>query len=170
MITYAINRRFKTYLQPPPTNYLLGCPLLDPPGLALFLPFDLSFPLSSLLTLPICPGPASVCNFIMQQATRNAWGSDIPSVRKGVTTSLAFACSQRISSSSTLRTIVVSRRTVISSSRWTCTPRVFPNSRSELLDQSIELEEEALPTYQPEKYYQSKRARYLMIGIKHLRK
>ncbi|KAJ5559284.1 hypothetical protein N7535_009512 [Penicillium sp. DV-2018c] len=41
----------------------------------------------------------------------------------------------------------------MSSSQWTCAPRVFPTSGVELLDQSIELEEETLPTYQPEKYY-----------------
>lgn len=38
-------------------------------------------------------------------------------------------------------------------SQWTCNPRVFPTSGFKLLDQSIELEEETLPTYQPEKYY-----------------
>ncbi|KAJ5121529.1 kinase-like domain-containing protein [Penicillium bovifimosum] len=38
------------------------------------------------------------------------------------------------------------------SSQWTCTPRVFPTG-FKLLDQSIKLEEETLPNYQPKKYY-----------------
>ncbi|KAJ5789229.1 uncharacterized protein N7518_006240 [Penicillium psychrosexuale] len=37
--------------------------------------------------------------------------------------------------------------------QWTCTPKVFPTSGLELLDQSIELEEETLSDYQPENYY-----------------
>lgn len=41
----------------------------------------------------------------------------------------------------------------MSSSQWTCKPREFPTSGLELLDPSIELDEETLPTYQPEKYY-----------------
>lgn len=41
----------------------------------------------------------------------------------------------------------------MSPSQWICTPRVFPASGFESLDQSIELEEETLPTYKPEKYY-----------------
>ncbi|KAK6826761.1 hypothetical protein RU639_004495 [Aspergillus parasiticus] len=41
----------------------------------------------------------------------------------------------------------------MSSTQWTCTARVFPTSGFELLDQSIRLDEETLPTYQPEKYY-----------------
>ncbi|RAL08329.1 putative protein kinase [Aspergillus homomorphus CBS 101889] len=45
------------------------------------------------------------------------------------------------------------RRTVASSVGWTCTPKVFQSSGVELLDPSIALDEETLPTYQPEKYY-----------------
>lgn len=41
----------------------------------------------------------------------------------------------------------------IVSSPLTSAPRVFSASGFELLDQSIELEEETLPNYQPEKYY-----------------
>lgn len=39
------------------------------------------------------------------------------------------------------------------SSQWTCTPKVFPTSGFEVLDQSMKLDEETLPIYQPEKYY-----------------
>ncbi|QKX55208.1 uncharacterized protein TRUGW13939_02300, partial [Talaromyces rugulosus] len=47
------------------------------------------------------------------------------------------------------------RRTIASSpsSQWTSVPRKFPVSGFELLDTNIEIEEETLPTYQPEKYY-----------------
>lgn len=41
----------------------------------------------------------------------------------------------------------------MSTTQWTCTPRVFPTSGFELLDQSNKLDEETLPTYQPEQYY-----------------
>ncbi|OQE14604.1 hypothetical protein PENSTE_c034G08243 [Penicillium steckii] len=41
----------------------------------------------------------------------------------------------------------------MSSSLCICSPRAFPTSGFKLLDQSIELEEETLPTYQPEEYY-----------------
>jgi hypothetical protein len=44
-------------------------------------------------------------------------------------------------------------RTVMSSSWWTCTPKIFPLSGLQLLDPSLQLEEESLPTYCPEKYY-----------------
>jgi non-specific serine/threonine protein kinase len=46
-------------------------------------------------------------------------------------------------------------RTIASSpsSQWTSVPRKFPVSGFELLDSDIEIEEETLPTYQPEKYY-----------------
>ena len=45
------------------------------------------------------------------------------------------------------------RRTVMSSSQWTSEPRVFPSTGFSLLDTSLKIEEETLPTYQPEKYY-----------------
>ncbi|OGM47836.1 hypothetical protein ABOM_003288 [Aspergillus bombycis] len=90
----------------------------------------------------------------MQRAARSVWGIRIPGVRKGLFPSLPLSsCCHRIPLSSTLRTTFAPHRTVMSSSQWTCTPRVFPNSGFELLAQSIELDEEALPTYQPEKYY-----------------
>lgn len=41
----------------------------------------------------------------------------------------------------------------MSSSQWTCTPRVFPTSGFKLLDQSTAFDEETLPNYEPEKYY-----------------
>lgn len=45
------------------------------------------------------------------------------------------------------------RRTVMCSSQWTSEPRVFPSAGFSLLDPSLQIEEETLPTYQPEKYY-----------------
>ncbi|KAE8165465.1 U4/U6 small nuclear ribonucleo protein PRP4 [Aspergillus tamarii] len=41
----------------------------------------------------------------------------------------------------------------MSSSQWTSEPRVFPSTGFSLLDTSLKIEEETLPTYQPEKYY-----------------
>ncbi|KAE8356038.1 U4/U6 small nuclear ribonucleo protein PRP4 [Aspergillus coremiiformis] len=41
----------------------------------------------------------------------------------------------------------------MSSPQWTSEPRVFPSAGFGLLDKSLEIEEETLPTYQPEKYY-----------------
>ncbi|KAE8419562.1 U4/U6 small nuclear ribonucleo protein PRP4 [Aspergillus pseudocaelatus] len=41
----------------------------------------------------------------------------------------------------------------MSSSQWTSEPRVFPPAGFSLLDTSLKIEEETLPTYQPEKYY-----------------
>ncbi|KAL3495794.1 kinase-like domain-containing protein [Aspergillus germanicus] len=85
----------------------------------------------------------------MQRAARNAYDTRLPSVHR----LLAHSCHWRISLQSSPRTTVVPHRTVMSSSQWVCTPRVFPTSGFELLEQSIELDEETLPTYQPEKYY-----------------
>ncbi|PYI34792.1 U4/U6 small nuclear ribonucleo protein PRP4 [Aspergillus indologenus CBS 114.80] len=39
------------------------------------------------------------------------------------------------------------------SSQWTSVPREFPSSGFKLLDSSVHLEEETLPTYQAQKYY-----------------
>ncbi|KAJ5595509.1 uncharacterized protein N7459_001717 [Penicillium hispanicum] len=39
------------------------------------------------------------------------------------------------------------------SSTWKSAPRVFPTSGFESLDPSLQIEEETLPTYSPEKYY-----------------
>ncbi|KKK13213.1 hypothetical protein ARAM_000564 [Aspergillus rambellii] len=90
----------------------------------------------------------------MQRAAQNAWTICIAGARRGFTTSLASTSRcHRISLCSSPRATAVPHRTVMSSSQWTCTPRVFPTSGLELLDQSIELEEETLPNYQPEKYY-----------------
>lgn len=44
-------------------------------------------------------------------------------------------------------------RTTRFSSQWTSTPRAFPTSDFEVLDPSLKIEEETLPTYVPEKYY-----------------
>ncbi|KAJ5587131.1 uncharacterized protein N7459_002896 [Penicillium hispanicum] len=41
----------------------------------------------------------------------------------------------------------------MSSSTWTSAPRVFPTTGFEILDPSLRIEEETLPTYSPEKYY-----------------
>ncbi|KAH1484655.1 hypothetical protein KXX42_007350, partial [Aspergillus fumigatus] len=92
--------------------------------------------------------------FMMQRAARNAWTICVPGAHRGFTILLPSAsCRRRVSPLSSLRTTVVPRRTAMSSSQWTCTPRTFPTSGFELLDQSIELDEETLPTYRPEKYY-----------------
>jgi hypothetical protein len=45
------------------------------------------------------------------------------------------------------------RRSIVSSSQWTSLHREFPASGFELLDTNIEIEEETLVTYDPEKYY-----------------
>ncbi|KAJ9213843.1 hypothetical protein DTO166G4_4622 [Paecilomyces variotii] len=90
----------------------------------------------------------------MQQAARKAWSICIPDVRRSLTTCLSStSIFKQVSLPSSPRSIFVQYRTVTSSSQWTCTPRVFPTSGFELLDQSIEFDEETLPTYQPEKYY-----------------
>lgn len=52
-------------------------------------------------------------------------------------------------------------QTVMWSSQWTCTPKAFPTSGFTILDQSMELDEETLPTYQPEKYYPVKQGEIL---------
>lgn len=49
-------------------------------------------------------------------------------------------------------TTIMSRRTVMSS-QWTSVPREFPTSGFDLIDTSLEIEEETLSTYQPERYY-----------------
>ncbi|KAB8273728.1 kinase-like domain-containing protein [Aspergillus minisclerotigenes] len=90
----------------------------------------------------------------MQRAAGNAWAVRFHGAQRGLTTSLpSSSCYQRISRRSGPRTTAVLHRTVMSSTQWTCTPRVFPTSGFELLDQSNKLDEETLPTYQPEKYY-----------------
>ncbi|CRG87660.1 hypothetical protein PISL3812_04680 [Talaromyces islandicus] len=47
------------------------------------------------------------------------------------------------------------------SSQWTCNPKVFPSSGFKVLDPSVELDEETLPTYQPEKHYPVKQGEIL---------
>lgn len=91
----------------------------------------------------------------MKRAGRTAWTSVcLTGARRCFATSLpSTSCCRRTSLLSALRTTAVPRRTVMSSAQWTCTPRVFPTSGVKLLDQSAELDEETLPTYQPEKYY-----------------
>ncbi|KAF7620965.1 hypothetical protein AFLA_006258 [Aspergillus flavus NRRL3357] len=90
----------------------------------------------------------------MQRAAGNAWTICIRGAYRGFTTSLpSTSCYQRISRRSGPRTTAVPHRTVMSTTQWTCTPRVFPTSGFELLDRSNKLDEETLPTYQPEKYY-----------------
>lgn len=44
-------------------------------------------------------------------------------------------------------------RRVMSSSQWASTPRESPTSGFNLIDSSLKIEEETLPTYHPEKYY-----------------
>ncbi|KAI2678068.1 hypothetical protein DTO013E5_3247 [Penicillium roqueforti] len=86
----------------------------------------------------------------MMRAVRNAWTI---AAHRGFTTSLPSIPCYRIPRRSSPRAIVVSHRTIMSPPQWTCTPKVFPTSGLELLDQSIELEEETLSDYQPENYY-----------------
>ncbi|KAE8343402.1 hypothetical protein BDV24DRAFT_172809 [Aspergillus arachidicola] len=80
----------------------------------------------------------------MQRAARNTWPVCFHGTHRALTTTLP-SCSwyQRISRRSRPRTTAVPHRTVMSSTQWTRTPRVFPTSRFE----------KALPTYQAEKYY-----------------
>ncbi|KAJ0417398.1 kinase-like domain-containing protein [Aspergillus carlsbadensis] len=90
----------------------------------------------------------------MQRAAQNGRTICLRGSHRLFTTSLS--CNprhRRILIQSSPRTTVVPHRTVASSSQWACTPRVFPTAGCKLLDQSIELDEETLPTYQPEKYY-----------------
>ncbi|KAE8137298.1 kinase-like domain-containing protein [Aspergillus pseudotamarii] len=90
----------------------------------------------------------------MQRAAQSAWTLCIPRAHRCFTTFLpSTSCRQRISLQCSPRTTVVPHRTVMSSSQWTCAPRTFPTTGLELLDESTELDEETLPTYQPEKYY-----------------
>lgn len=90
----------------------------------------------------------------MQRVVRNAFSICIPGVRRSLIPSLPSTSScQHISLPISPKTTIVPHRTVMSSSQWTTTPVVFPTSGFELLDQSQELDEETLPTYQPEKYY-----------------
>ncbi|KAE8310447.1 kinase-like domain-containing protein [Aspergillus transmontanensis] len=74
----------------------------------------------------------------MQRAAQNACTVGLHGAHRGFTTTLPST---------------VPHRTVTSSTQWACTPRVFLTSGFELLDLSIKLDEEILPTYQPEKYY-----------------
>lgn len=90
----------------------------------------------------------------MQRVVRNSFSICIPGVRRSLALSLPSPSSyQHISLPFRPKTTIVPHRTVASSSQWTTTPVVFPTSGFELLDQSQELDEETLPTYQPEKYY-----------------
>ncbi|RAK85207.1 kinase-like protein [Aspergillus costaricaensis CBS 115574] len=91
----------------------------------------------------------------MKRAGRTAWTSVyLTGARRCFAASLpSTSCCRRTSLLSAPRTTAVPRRTVMSSAQWTCAPRVFPTSGVKLLDQSAELDEETLPTYQPEKYY-----------------
>lgn len=41
----------------------------------------------------------------------------------------------------------------MSSAQWTSTPREIPTSSTNVIDSSLKIEEETLPTYHPEKYY-----------------
>ncbi|KAE8139207.1 U4/U6 small nuclear ribonucleo protein PRP4 [Aspergillus pseudotamarii] len=75
---------------------------------------------------------------------------------------LCFATFNRLALTRSLSSIIFlssrsalrkQRRTVMSSSQWTSEPRVFSPAGFGLLDTSLKIEEETLPTYQPEKYY-----------------
>ena len=46
-----------------------------------------------------------------------------------------------------------SHRAVMSSSQWTSALREFPTSGFDLIDSSLEFEEDSLPNYQPDRYY-----------------
>lgn len=107
----------------------------------------------SFIYAPTWPEARLALNVAMRRAARDAWSPCTP-VRRHLATSTPFtSLSRRISLSSASKTTFVSRRTLTTSSQWTCTPRTFPCTGIELLDQSVELDEETLPTYQPEKYY-----------------
>ena len=97
----------------------------------------------------------SSLNSMMRRAARNASNICFSSAHRGFTLSPPFtSCCQRISHRSSPRAMAVPYRTVMSSSpQWNCTPRVFPTSGFKLLDQSVKIEEETLPNYQPENYY-----------------
>ncbi|KGO76091.1 hypothetical protein PITC_006340 [Penicillium italicum] len=87
----------------------------------------------------------------MQRAARSAWIICIGIRTTFATHSSCTSRLHRISPRSCLG--ATPHRTLVSSSQWTCTPTVFPTSGFELLNASIELEEETLPNYRPEKYY-----------------
>lgn len=117
-------------------------------------PFSSELCFTTLAYAPELPRASSALNFMMQRAARNSWTVCIRSAHRGFTKSLpSTSCCRRMSLRSSPRATAVPHQTVLSSPQWTCTPRVFPTSGFKLLDQSIELEEETLPNYQPEKYY-----------------
>ena len=86
---------------------------------------------------------------MMNRAVRYARNAHIPCYARPASTCFF----QRVPPFSELRpTTIASRRTVMSS-QWTSAPREFPSSGFDLIDKSLEIEEETLSTYQPEKYY-----------------
>ncbi|QKX63522.1 uncharacterized protein TRUGW13939_10693, partial [Talaromyces rugulosus] len=70
-------------------------------------------------------------------------------------------CCRRISLPSNSSSTFTSYRKVRLSSQWKCTPKIFPASGFEVIDQSVEIDEETLSTYQPEKYYPVKQGEIL---------
>lgn len=60
-----------------------------------------------------------------------------------------------------LRAMDEPRRTLMSSSQWTSSPRDIPISGFEMLDKFTEIEEETLPTYQPHRYYSAQQGEIL---------
>ncbi|KAE8151468.1 U4/U6 small nuclear ribonucleo protein PRP4 [Aspergillus avenaceus] len=83
----------------------------------------------------------------MYSATRSYWRLCSPCFRRKPPRNY------EISSLSCGNTRIASHRTIMHSSKWTSTPRIFPTSGFEVLDVSLKLEEETLPTYSAEKYY-----------------
>lgn len=66
-------------------------------------------------------------------------------------------------------TFVTSRRSSEPSSQWMCRPKIFPTSGFDLIDPSIEMEEETMFGYNPDNYYPVKQGeilnnRYQIIG------
>lgn len=90
--------------------------------------------------------------FIMNRAARHARNIHFPCTRQGLSTPLlSTSCFQRMSLSPHLRN--TPHRKAMFSSNWKSAVREFPASGFDLIDSSLEIEEEILPTYQPEKYY-----------------
>lgn len=99
-------------------------------------------------------GPVSALKVTMRRAVRSSWNTGCPGISRSLTASVhSISYNPRIPVPFSPKITSVPRRTVMSSSQWTCKPRQFPSSGFKLLDQSVKLEEETLPTYEPEKYY-----------------
>lgn len=93
--------------------------------------------------------------FIMNTAVRYSCNLRTSRFTQGLSTSLFVKRFQQFHPSLHRQGSIsaTQRKTNMSSSKWASYPRKFPSSGFSLIEPSLEIEEETLPTYLPEKYY-----------------